>query len=92
MDFILLILVAILLYAFLRSHGGEGVSIKTKLAPVSTRRGKIDRVVALTLVSTAVAIVVYSATKESEERWGAVVIPFLVGGVTFLVLHFNKKK
>lgn len=92
MEAILLIFIIIILYAFLRSHGGKGFAIKAKLAPASTREGKRDRVIAWCLVTFAVLTIIYAGVANDGHDWSIVYLPFIVGGLTTLVLYFTQKR
>ena len=92
MELIILTVTIVLLYAFLRSFGGKGISIRGQFAPASTLQGKRDRMIGLVLV---LMIIVATANMFISEEWAdhrlTVVVPFLIGMSTSIFYYLKKK-
>ncbi len=88
---VLIIFLAVVLgYTFLRMHGGEGLSIKAKLAPASTSKGKVDRlltgIVGLIMIGVVVSLYLRQQSVGNES---SVAFPFILGALTFLIFYIK---
>lgn len=91
MDTMILILVAVFLYAYFRSYGGKGVGIKFRLAPASTSQGKRERVATWCVLAIALLAVIYVMVNQGRRSLFGVAVPFVAGALIFLISYFRKR-
>lgn len=91
MEAIVIFLALLIGYLLLRSRGGEGLDIRFKIAPGSTKEGTKDRVALGLAFATMMGGVVFVIVR----RHGS--FPYLIAGMsvavlTLLFLYFKNRK
>lgn len=92
-DFLILVTASSLAYIFLRSHGGEGLSIKAQLAPSSTSEGKKDRVMANAILGIMIFAFLFVVFRHIEDGGVlAILMPLTLGIVAFLWPYLRNRQ
>lgn len=92
MDELVLVLVALFLYAYFRSYGGKGLGIKLEFAPASTPQGKRDRIATWCVLAIAAAAITYVVIDQGNQSIFGVVIPMAGGALITLVTYLRGRK
>ena len=90
-DDAVLILVALLLYVFFRSHGGKGLGIKFQYAPASTAKGRRDRISTWCVLAFASAAITYVIVDQGRRGIFGVIVPLVAGAIVFLIPYLKSK-
>ena len=91
LDLLILTSALVFGYAFLRSYGGKGLSIKTEFAPASTPEGRKERSMAWIVLAIMTAAVVFVFThNQNNISWLTLVIPALIS-LPAVLLRIRKK-
>ena len=91
-DALILFLAALIGYSFLRSFGGEGLTINFRLAPITTLRGKKDRAQLLVVFLVMMSAVTYVFLREDDNGYGSLIIVSLAMGILSAVIRYLNAK
>ena len=89
LDIAILFLALFISYALFRSRGGDGFTVKARLHPISTPKGKEDRLVvgaALIISLSALAFIFIQ-----DGRISTLILPLVIGAAVVLIPLVLKK-
>lgn len=93
MDFLLVVLVIVANFLFLRANGErDGLTLRAQLPPASTPEGKRSRIVGALVVAFSITAFVTIALHQPGANRSSVIMPVLAGAGVFLVSYLAQKK
>jgi|GEM_PF-2904926 len=93
LDLAIIFFAFLVVYSYLRSFGGKGLSIKGEFAPASTPEGQRQRRLGWALLVMLVGTVAFVFWHDYSSGEGIVTFtPFFLGALVYIAVYLSNRK